>query len=97
MQKQISILGRTYTLRAAEGDELEGAAMDVERRVRSMSQRSPSVDPYTVALLTALNLASELRALRRLTRERLAELDREAAAVEAVLEAAVSDHDVEAE
>ena len=91
MQKQITILGRTYTLRADEGDDLERAAADVDRRMRAFTQRAPNSDPYTVALLTALNLASEIRALRRDVRQRIHDLDHEAAAVEAVLQAAVSD------
>ena len=91
MQKQITILGRSYTLRADEGDELEQAAADVDRRLRQIASRSPSFDSYTAALLTALNLASELRALKARYRGAVAELDHAAAAVEAVLEAAVAD------
>jgi cell division protein ZapA (FtsZ GTPase activity inhibitor) len=94
VQKQITILGRTYTLRADEGDDLERAAADVDQRMRGMMQRAPNTDPYTVALLAALNLASEVRALRQQMRARLAELDHEAAAIEAVLEAAADDADV---
>ncbi|MFZ5476042.1 MAG: cell division protein ZapA [Myxococcota bacterium] len=97
MQKQITILGRNYTLRADEGDDLEHAAAEVDRRMRSLSSKSPAFDNYTVALLTALNLASELHALKHRTRARIQELEHEAAAVEAVLEAAVSEPEVEAE
>ena len=91
MQKQITILGRSYTLRADEDDDLEHAAADVDRRLRALIARAPSFDSYTSALLTALNLASELRALKVRYRSRLEELDHAAAAVEAVLEAAVAD------
>lgn len=91
MQKQITILGRSYTLRADEGDDLEHAAAEVDRRMRALSSRAPAFDNYTVALLTALNLASELRALRSRVKDRLQQLDHEAAAVEAVLEAAVAE------
>ncbi len=91
MQKQITILGRNYTLRADNGDELEAAARDVDSRMKSLMSRSPGVDPYTVAMLTALNLASELRAAHRGYRGRLELMDREAAAVEAVLAAAVGE------
>ncbi len=91
MQKQITILGRSYTLRADEDDDLEHAAADVDRRLRTMIARAPSFDSYTAALLTALNLASELRALKTRYRSRLQELDHAAAAVEAVLEAAVAE------
>lgn len=91
MQKQITILGRSYTLRADEDDHLEHAAADVERRLRTMLNRSPNFDSYTAALLTALNLASELRAIKMRYRTRIEQLDHAAAAVEAVLEAAVED------
>ena len=49
------------------------------------------MDNYTVALLTALNLASDLRALKRRMLLRLDEVEHEAAAIEAVLEAAVAE------
>ncbi len=93
MQKQITILGRNYTLRADNGEELEAAAGDVDKRMRQLMSRASGVDPYTVAMLTALNLASELRALRRTTGERLESMDREAAAIEAVLAAAVAEEE----
>lgn len=97
MQKQITILGRSYTLRADEGDDIENAAAEVDRRMRTLASRAPAFDNYTVALLTALNLASELRALKLRFRDRLAALDHEAAAVEAVLEAAVAEDVAEPE
>jgi len=87
--KQIIIRGRTYTLRADEGDDIEQVAADVDRRMREMSGRAPAFDEYTVALLTAMNLASEIHALRKRLQERVGELDRRAAAIEAVLEASV--------
>ncbi len=95
MQKQITILGRSYTLRADEDDDLEQAAADVDKKLRTLIARAPNFDSYTAALLTALNLASELRALKGRYRARLQELDHSAAAVEAVLEAAVADDDGE--
>ena len=90
MQKQITILGRSYTLRADEGDELEHAAAEVDRRVQDLARRAPAFDTTTVALLTALNLASELRSLRTRSRAGLQEADRQLSAVEAVLEAALA-------
>lgn len=90
MQKQITILGRSYTLRADQGDELEHAAAEVDQRLRDLSRRAPAFDTTTVALLTALNLASELRALRSRVRGQLEEADRQLGAVEAVLEAALT-------
>ncbi len=91
MLKQISILGRTYNVRADENDDIERAAAEVDRRMRAMTQRGNVMDSYTVALLTALNLANELQSVKRRTRARLEEFEREAAAIEAVLEAAVAE------
>jgi cell division protein ZapA (FtsZ GTPase activity inhibitor) len=91
VQKQITILGRTYTVRADESDDIERAAADVDARMRALAGRAANMDSYTVALLTALNLASDLRAVRRRVHGRLDELERDAAAIEAVLEAAVAE------
>ena len=90
MQKAISILGRTYTLRADDGEDLEQAAADVDRRARELMRRSPAFDQGTAAILTALNLASELRNVRQRARAEVGEADHQMAAVEAVLEAALS-------
>lgn len=91
VQKQITILGRSYSLRADNGDELEAAALDVDQRLKQLIARSPGVDQYTAAMLTALNLASEMRALKRGYRDRLEAMEREAAAIETVLAAAVAE------
>lgn len=90
MQKAITILGRTYTLRADSGEDLELAAAEVDRRVRELMKRSPAVDASTAAILTALNLTSELRNVRARARAEVQEADHQMAAVEAVLEAALS-------
>lgn len=84
-------MGRSYTLRADEGDALEVAAAEVDRRMRELSRKAPAFDATTVALLTALNLASELQALRGRVRAQLVEADRQLGAVEAVLEAALAE------
>lgn len=91
MQKQITILGRNYTLRADNGEELEAAAVEVDRRLKQLIGRTAGVDQYTAAMLTALNLASEVRALKRGYRDRLDAMEREAAAIETVLAAAVAE------
>ena len=91
MQKQITSLGRNYTLRADNGEELEAAAMEVDRRLKQLIGRTAGVDQYTAAMLTALNLASEVRALKRGYRDRLDAMEREAAAIETVLAAAVAE------
>lgn len=89
MQRQITILGRSYNVRADAGDDIEAAAAEVDRRMRLLLQRTPAADNYTAALLTALNLAAESGVLRTRVRAQLQELEREVEAVEAVLEAAL--------
>lgn len=89
MQKQITILGRSYTVRADDGDDIETAAAEVDRRMRQLLQRAPAFDNYTAAMLTALNLAAETRALRARVRGRLQEIEHDIEAIEAVLEAAL--------
>lgn len=92
MQKQITLLGRSYTLRADEGDEVELAAADLERRLQELGRRAPAFDSTALAVLAALNLAAELRALRLRVRMELGEAERQLAAAETVMEAALSGH-----
>ena len=88
MQVRITIRGRQYTVRGEDSaDDVQSVARDLDARLEEVASRTRSFDEYTVALLTALNLASELRQLRRQTLARLTDVDREAAAVEAMLEA----------
>jgi len=100
MQVRITIRGRQYTVRGDESaEEVQAVARDLDARLEEVATRTRSFDEYTVALLTALNLASELHRLRRETHSQLGELDREAAAVEAILQAMLPDDaadDVEA-
>jgi cell division protein ZapA len=90
MQVSITIRGRQYTVRGDEAaEDIEAVARDLDHRLEEVAGRTRSFDEYTIALLTALNLASELQRLRREVVDRLGELDREAASVAAVLEAAL--------
>jgi cell division protein ZapA (FtsZ GTPase activity inhibitor) len=89
--KQIVIRNRTYTLKTDDNEAIELVAADIEHRMKELSSRSPVFDEYTLALLTAMNLASELHALKKRLNERLGELDRKTAALEALLEAAATE------
>ena len=51
-----------------------------------VASRTRSFDEYTVAMLTALNLASELAQLRTQVSSQLEEFDREVASIAAMLE-----------
>jgi cell division protein ZapA (FtsZ GTPase activity inhibitor) len=90
MQVRITIRGREYTVRGddSEGD-IQTLAADLDRRMAETAERTRSFDEYTVAMLTALNLASELQGLRKEVALRLDELDRACASVGAMMEAAL--------
>ena len=89
---QIKIRGRTYTVRGEEsGDTIKSVAQDLDKRMNDLARQLRTSDDYTVAVMTALNLASELQQVRQEMASRLDELDREAATVVAALEAALPD------
>ena len=88
MQVRITIRGRQYTVRGEDSaDDVQAVARDLDARLEEVASRTRSYDEYTVALLTALNLASELYQVRKTLCDRLSEVDRDAAALEAMLEA----------
>jgi len=90
MQVRITIRGRQYTVRGDDSSEgIEAVAADLDSRLSDVASRTQAFDEYTVALLTALNLASELHGLRRQVADRLDDMDREAASIAAILEAAI--------
>ncbi len=90
MKTRITIRGRQYTVRGDDpSEDIQSVAEELERRIEEVAGRTTSFDEYTVVLLTALNLASDLRRARERARERLAEVDRELAAIGAMLEAAL--------
>ena len=92
MQVRITIRGRQYTVRGDDSiEDVEAVAVDLDNRLAEVASRTRSFDEYTVALLTALNLASELRRLRQQVGRELGDLDREAASIAAILEAALPD------
>ncbi|MCB9758635.1 MAG: cell division protein ZapA [Alphaproteobacteria bacterium] len=88
MTVRITIRGRQYTLRSDEPEEdLEAVAAYVDRKMAEIS--NASFDEYTVAMLSALNIASEYHRFRRQVADRLDEYDRELATVGAILDAAL--------
>lgn len=94
MQVQITIRGRSYTVRGDEvGDDLSRVAEELDRRLADVAARTRSFDEYTVALLTALNLASELHRTRQQVANRIDDLDREVASIVAMVEAALPEGD----
>jgi cell division protein ZapA len=96
MQVRITIRGREYTVRGDENsDDLHRLAADLDRRMTETAERTRSFDEYTIAMLTALNIASELHQFKVEVADRLDELDRDAASVAAMIEAALPGEDTE--
>ena len=90
MQVRITIRGREYTVRGDDNaTQMQALAVDLDRRMTEMAERTRSFDEYTIAMMTALNLASELQQLKEQVASRLNELDRDAASVAAMTEAAL--------
>ncbi|HJN76775.1 MAG TPA: cell division protein ZapA [Myxococcota bacterium] len=88
MATQITIRGRQYSLRSDEDDEdLAAIAAYVDSKMSEVARSS--FDEHTVALLAALNIASEYHRFRKNLSGRIDDLDREAAAIDAILEAAL--------
>jgi len=96
MQVRITIRGREYTVRGDENsDDLQRLAADLDRRMIETAERTRSFDEYTIAMLTALNIASELHQFKTQVADRLDEIDRDAASVAAMIEAALPGDDTE--
>ena len=94
MQVRINIRGRQYTVRSDDPEaDIEAVAAELDRRMADVAGSTRSFDEYTVAMLTALNLASELRRLRHQVAGRLDELDHQAASIGAILEALVPEEE----
>ncbi len=94
MNVQITIRGRQYTVRSDEnGQDIREVAADVDARLAEVAGRTRTPDEYTIALLTAMNLASENRQLRAQLVQRLDELDREVASISAFVESALPRED----
>ena len=91
MKVQISIRGRRYTLRSDEDEDLPAIAAYVDKKMAEIADRGAAVDEPTLAMLAALNIASELERLRRQVDEELASVDRGIASTALLVEAALPD------
>lgn len=90
MQVRITIRGREYTVRGDDNEEdIQALAADLDRRMAETAERTRSFDEYSVAMLTALNIASELHGLKREVAQRLDDIDRDCASLGAMIEAAL--------
>ena len=90
MKVQISVRGRKYTVRSdEEGVDLVQVAKYVDGMMQEISQRSGTFDEYTIAMLAALNIASEFERFKRDMDEELQAIDREIASTSVLLEASL--------
>jgi cell division protein ZapA len=71
---RIEILGHEYTVKSDEGDERVKKITDyVNRKVQEISENSKNIPNFSIAILTALNIAKDyfdlLEAQQNLTEE----------------------------
>ena len=87
MKVQINIRGRRYSVRSdQDGEDLQSLAAYVDAKMTEISSKSTTMDEYTIAMLAALNIASEFDRFRRGVDEELAAIDRELASTAVILE-----------
>jgi len=79
MKVQISIRGRTYTVRSDQDEDLPSIAAYVDAKMADIAGRG-AADDYTIAMLAALNIASEFERFRRQIDAELASIEREISA-----------------
>ena len=87
MKVQVTIQGRTFTVKSDEsGLDLPALGRYVDSRFGEVRARAPGgLDDYTVAILTCLNLASDLERYRRKVDAELSALDQELASTDLIL------------
>ena len=87
MKTRITIRGRTYTVQGDEDDgDLVAVAAFVDARMSEVAARAPGLDDFSVAMLAALNIASEYERMRESFDRELEGLDRDLAAVSLLVE-----------
>ena len=91
---QINIQGRSFTIRTSDdGEQLRRIASELNERLNSQSSRARHFDDYSVAIITALNIMSELDELRQKQVTQLADIDQTLVSIAAAVEALVIEED----
>lgn len=87
MKVQITIRGRSYTVRSDEQDiDLPTIARYVDARMSEVSESAPpGLDDYTVAMLACLNIASEFERFRHRVADAVDGIEQEVTASAMVL------------
>jgi cell division protein ZapA (FtsZ GTPase activity inhibitor) len=88
MKVQVTLRGRRYQMRADDSEvDVPAIARFVEGRMNEIASRAPNADEYTVALLAALNIASEFDRFRREVDAELEDIDAQLARTAVMIEA----------
>ena len=87
MNVQISIRGRKFNVRTNDDEEvIRRMAEELDRRLDEQSSRARSFDEHSVAVITALNLMSELHLMRTQLAAQVEDIERDLESVMAMLE-----------
>lgn len=86
MKVSITIRGRRYTLRSDQDEDLRSLAAYVDEKMAEIAARGANLDDYSLAMLAALNIASEFERFRREVDDELQRLDKELASAGMLLE-----------
>ena len=92
MNVQISIRGRQFNVRTNDDEGgIRQMAEELDRRLAEQAGRARSFDEHSVAVITALNLMSELHLIRTQLAQQVEDIERDLESVMAMLESLLPD------
>jgi cell division protein ZapA len=90
MKVRVSIQGQNYTVRSQEDDlDLREIARYVDAKMSDVANKANSLDNYTVAMLAALNIASDFKRFQLRVDHELARMDRELSGISVLMDASL--------